>query len=274
MKKTYSSTVLRLTESALLLALAAVLSLVKLFDLPYGGSITACSMLPIILIAYRYGFLWGTASGFIYGVLQLLFGMNTLSYATSPAAAVAIIFLDYLFAFSAMGVAGLFKNRIKNQSEALAIGAVTASALRYVFHVISGCTVWAGLSIPSTQAFIYSLIYNATYMLPELLVTTAGAVYLSGVFDFSSERIGRRVKTVSAGVTGLYAVGTFAALAAFVADVCLIAKHLQNKDTGTFLLSGFKSVSWPAVLIIAACGAVICLVCCLIANKNKKSATH
>ena len=80
--------VLKLTETALMLALATVLSLVKIFELPYGGSITAFSMVPIMIIAFRYGTKWGMISGFVYSVIQLLFGISTLSYATSAGAAV------------------------------------------------------------------------------------------------------------------------------------------------------------------------------------------
>ena len=100
----------RLTESAVLLALTLILSYLKLLDLPYGGSITLCSMLPPILIAYRFGLAWGFGVGFANGILQLLMGLNTLSYATSPTAAVAIILLDYIIAFSVSGFGGIFKN--------------------------------------------------------------------------------------------------------------------------------------------------------------------
>lgn len=68
-------------------------------------------------------------------------------------------------------------------------GAILTGALRYICHVISGCTVWAGLSIPDSHALLYSLAYNATYMVPEILITVVGAVYLSKVLDFSSETI-------------------------------------------------------------------------------------
>jgi len=103
----------RLTESAVLLALTLILSYLKLLDLPYGGSITLCSMLPPILIAYRFGLVWGFGVGFANGILQLLMGLNTLSYATSPTAAVAIILLDYIIAFSVSGFGGIFKNIFK-----------------------------------------------------------------------------------------------------------------------------------------------------------------
>ena len=89
-----NSKVLRLVESALLLAIATVLSMIKLLDMPYGGSVTACSALPILLIAYRHGTGWGLFTGLVYSLLQLLLGMNTLSYCTTPLSVVAVILLD------------------------------------------------------------------------------------------------------------------------------------------------------------------------------------
>ena len=69
----------RLTVSAIMIALASVLSLFTPLALPQGGGITIMSMLPIILISYRYGLKWGTATAFIYSVIQLLFGFSTVS---------------------------------------------------------------------------------------------------------------------------------------------------------------------------------------------------
>ena len=82
-----------LTESAVMIALAFILSFLKVVDMPYGGSVTAFSMLPIIIIAFRYGTGWGLATGFAFSLLQMLMGLSDLSYATSAAAAVAIMLM-------------------------------------------------------------------------------------------------------------------------------------------------------------------------------------
>ncbi|MBO5797033.1 MAG: energy-coupled thiamine transporter ThiT, partial [Clostridia bacterium] len=87
-----SRPVLRLTESAVLLALATVLSLVKLVDLPYGGSVTAASAVPLVILAYRHGFGWGTLAGLAYGLLQLAFS-SSLSYVTGFWSVVAVLVL-------------------------------------------------------------------------------------------------------------------------------------------------------------------------------------
>ena len=100
---------LRLVESAVMLALATVLSLVSIYKAPYGGSVTPASMLPIIIIAYRYGPKWGLLTGFAHALLQQLFDISYLSWATSFWAVMAIVLLDYLVAFSALGFAGILK---------------------------------------------------------------------------------------------------------------------------------------------------------------------
>ena len=89
--KSTKNRVLMLTESAAMIAFATVLSIVKIVDMPYGGSVTACSMLPLLIIAYRYGTKWGLLTSFTYGVIQMFLGMDNLTYATSFWAAGAYI---------------------------------------------------------------------------------------------------------------------------------------------------------------------------------------
>ena len=172
-----SKTVRALVESAMMVALATVLSLLKIIEMPYGGSVTVGSMLPMIILAYRYGLGWGFGAGVVYATLQQLLGLNTLSYVTGWQSIVAVILLDYIVAFTVVGLGGIFRRVVKKQQTALALGSVLVSILRYTCHVISGCTVWAGLSIPDNAAFVYSLSYNLTYMLPEAIILVALAYY-------------------------------------------------------------------------------------------------
>ena len=250
---------LRLTESAIMLAFATILSLLKVVDLPYGGSITAFSMLPILIIAYRYGTAWGVFTAFADGLLQMLTGMNSLSYATSAGAAAAIIVLDYLLAFAVLGLAGLFRRPGRSQGTSLALAAVITGALRYLCHVLSGCTVWAGLSIPSQDALLYSLAYNATYMVPEILLTVVGALAISRVLDFGSDSITRvpaqaKRPDLAALFSGL---SKTAVVAAVVWDVKEIAFRLQNGETGEFDITGILQVNWLSVtLVTIVCAAL------------------
>ena len=182
--------VLMLCESAVMIALASVLSLIKI-EWPFGGSITICSMLPILIIGYRYKPLWGCLTGLIYGLIQMLFGMSNFAYATSALAVVMILLFDYLVAFGVIGLGGVFRG-VKNQAAGLALGAVLAGALRFVCHFVSGVTVWGGFA-EDMPAWLYSLTYNGAYMLPETIVLVIGAVVIGLIVDFRSESL-RAVK--------------------------------------------------------------------------------
>ncbi|HHZ06097.1 MAG TPA: energy-coupled thiamine transporter ThiT [Clostridiales bacterium] len=179
---------LKLTESAVMIALSTVLSLLTIANLPFGGSVTPFSMLPLIVIAYRYGTKWGLFTGVIYGLVQMILGLKNLSYATSFLAVVIIILFDYLLAFGVMGIGGAFKKRISNQGLAMGLGALAACALRFGCHFISGCTVWS-MYAEDMPVWLYSLVYNASYMIPEAIVTVLGAVLVSLFLDFSTSRV-------------------------------------------------------------------------------------
>lgn len=246
-------TVYRLTESAVMLAVAAVLSVVKLVDMPYGGSVTAFSMLPILLIAYRYGTKWGLLTGATYGLIQLLLGMDNLSYATSFGAAVAIILFDYLLAFVVLGLGGIFRRAVPSQGGALCLAVLVTGVLRYVCHTVSGCTVWAGLSVPTGEAVLYSLSYNATYMIPEIVILVFGAYYLSRVLDFSTPTVSRAAaqKKNAPAATVFAVLAQTALLTIAVYDIIRIAPKLQYAD-GTLFLAGLASVH-PAEWVSLGC---------------------
>ena len=110
---------------------------------PYGGAVTAASMLPIIIAGYRHGLKWGLITSFTYSILQLLTGLSNVSYATSTTAMIAIILLDYIVAFTVLGLLGVVKKN-KHQTGALVLGTLIVCLLRYLCHFITGCTVWAG----------------------------------------------------------------------------------------------------------------------------------
>lgn len=259
---------LRLVESGLMLAMATVLSMVKVLDLPYGGSITAFSALPLILVAYRHGMWQGLLTAFAHALIQLMLGANTLSYATSAAAAVAIVVLDYLLAFTVLGLGGLFRRQCDSQGTALVLGALLTGALRYLFHVIAGCTVWAGLSIPTEAALIYSLAYNATYMIPETLVTALGAWYLSKAVDLREEMPTRAKQTAKSGSFVLSLIGKAAVLVAAVWDVVEIFRPLQDAETGDFVITNLALVNWLLVGIVTTVGVTVWGVCAMIGKRK------
>lgn len=195
----------KLVTTAMLLAFSLILSLIQVLRLPFGGSVTLVSMLPVILIGYMYGIKHGLFAALVYSFLQMLVGMGTVSAFFLPGesqmalhAAILICVIDYILAYSCLGLGGLFKNRIKNPMASLLLGTTVCILLRYFMHIISGYIFfgsWAqwffadssGLSqIGALKGFcdwvmnnlsgnglslFYSVIYNGAYMIPELLIT-------------------------------------------------------------------------------------------------------
>ena len=162
--------IIKLTTTALMLALALILSFIKVYEMPQGGSITAVSMMPIILIAYLYGTKWGIFTGFAYSLLQLITDFSSLR-GLSIGTFVAAIFLDYIIAFSVLGLAGMFKDKFKNKALEITLGTIIAVTLRFFAHFLSGFLLWSAYA-EDMNPILYSLVYNGSYMLPELIITT------------------------------------------------------------------------------------------------------
>lgn len=184
----------RLTETAVMIALATGLSYITIFKAPMGGSITAFSQLPIVLIGYRYGVKWGALTGVIHGILQMLLqGLGNFAYVKGIAAYLVLIFADYVIAFAVLGIGGgLFKKAVKNQAVALGLGALAASALRFICHFISGVTIWGEYAGGWKSVWAYSAGYNGFYMLFEAILTVVGAVALALVLDFSKPNLRKK----------------------------------------------------------------------------------
>lgn len=237
-----------------MIALGFILSMLKIIDMPFGGSVTAFSMLPVIIIAYRYGTAWGLLSGFAASLLQMLMGLKNLTYATSAWAGIAIVMLDYIVAFAVMGLGGIFRKKIKNQGAALAMGALVACVLRYICHVISGCTVWAGVSIPTSDGLLYSLVYNCAYMVPEAILTIVAAYYAGSVFTLTEERI-NRIPLETNSARNLLA--SIPAVLSVVLSFVFIFAMFQTEDG--FDITGITQgdvYSWLPVFISLAVGIV------------------
>ena len=178
MKNNVSNSHLRvraLCEGAILVALAFILSFVKLYELPNGGSLTP-AMFPILLYALRWGLPRGLIAGFVFGLLQLIFdGAYAWGWQS--------MLLDYLLAFTPLGLAGLFKGK----AWGIFPGTVLGCAARFVIHYISGVTIYRIIeptAVPGFGTFdnasLYSLVYNGSYMLPntQLALLLAGVLYV------------------------------------------------------------------------------------------------
>jgi len=170
-----------LAESAIMVALATVLSMLKIWQSPYGGSVTLLSMVPIILLSLRRGVKVGLAAGFVYSVIQLLQGLSNLSWIPTPAGIVLCALLDYILPFTLLGLGGIFRGK----PWGAALGALLVTMLRYICHTVVGVAVWYELDLlwyaddPSHIVNLYgpwmfSMIYSAIYMVPEIIITTFG----------------------------------------------------------------------------------------------------
>lgn len=264
-----SKNVRALVESAMMVALATVLSIFSIAKMPYGGSVTVASMLPVIILAYRQGTAWGLGAGVVYAALQQILGLDNLSYVTGWQSVLAVIFLDYIIAFTVTGLGGIFRKRLPQRS-ALVAGSALAAFLRYICHVISGATVWKGLSIPDKAALIYSIGYNAAYMLPEAVILIATAYYLGGTVDFSKPIPIRTAGTKAESGGYLTLLARLLLLVSIIADAAVIAPNLQDAETGKFIFSGLLNVAWWAVGIITAVAVIAAIILILISHAREK----
>lgn len=246
-----------LSESALMIALATALSFIKIINLPYGGAVTIASMLPIALISYRHGIPNGLFAATVYGAIQQVLDLSMLSWATSWQSVVAIVLLDYIVAFAVIGLAGAFRKAVKNQTVAVTLGCFAVSLMRYFCHVISGATVWAGLSIPTQAALAFSFAYNATYMLPETIILLVCAVYVASNIDFRSKTPSRmRSQAISRNASWSKPLAGFVGVVAIIADTVLIFNNIQDEN-GNFAIESLATVNWTLVIAITAVAAIV-----------------
>ena len=181
--------IFKLVLGGVMVALGTILSMLKVYQLPYGGSITLCSMLPILLYAYKYGIKWGIGIGFVYSITQLILDTGVIKGFDLFSSCIIVI-LDFVIAFSALGISGILKKAIKNTIASFACGAALAMLLRLISHILSGVVFFGGYAEwyfsqegmnmgewvlgtfrGNTLMWIYSTVYNSSYMLPEIIIT-------------------------------------------------------------------------------------------------------
>ena len=175
MTKTYSKTRI-LVECALMIAAGTVLSNFKIYELPNGGSVTFLSMLPFVLVSFRHGAKWGLFTGFVNSLLQMLLGFYAPP-APGLLPLVGMILLDYVLAFTLLGLAGAFAKPFRNRLVGVAVGTAAVCLIRYLCSFLSGVLIWGNLS-EGLPAWVYSLGYNGSYMIPETILTTVAAVLI------------------------------------------------------------------------------------------------
>ena len=192
----------KLVLSAMMISVATVLSVIQPFQLPFGGGITIASMMPVVLIGYMYGIRHGMFCGAIYGFLQMLLGSRVVAAFFLPGdsqmtvfAAVSVCLMDYILAYTVVGLGGIFKGKIQNDMLSVILGTVFSTGLRYIVHIISGAVFfgsWAEWFFTQEGFYdiggyimancpvnllpiVYSAFYNGLYMIPEMVITAVVA---------------------------------------------------------------------------------------------------
>ncbi len=154
--------VLILTETAVAVAMALALSQLRLFRLPQAGSVTL-AMVPLVVIAYRWGPKAGIMAGVVLGLLRLTLDAYVVHWAQ--------FILDYPLAFALVALAGFFPSR-------KIIGVVIGYLGRFACHFLSGVIFFAEFAPEGTPVALYSIIYNMGFIIPEAIITVAVLVWL------------------------------------------------------------------------------------------------
>lgn len=171
-----------LVEGAVMVALATVLSYIRVFHLPWGGSVTLLSMLPVAMYSVKRGVVYGISASFVFSLIQLGQGAvdGLFGWGLTPVMLIACILLDYLLPFTVLGLAGMFR---KQGIAGWLTGTACAVLIRFVMHFLSGVVIWHSAGklwegFATDNEVLYSLCYNGAYMLPELIFTMIGAFAL------------------------------------------------------------------------------------------------
>ncbi len=189
-----------LVESAVMVALATVLSLIKVYEAPFGGSVTLLSMAPVIILSIRHGLKVGLSGAFVYSILQLILGLNSVAWVPTPGGIVLCILFDYLLPFTLLGLGGMFRNvsflqqiTVRGKTVSLPLyailGPLVVVLLRFFCHILSGAVIWYALDlgwyaddpthiVHRYGAWMFSLVYNSSFMIPEILETLIGVPLL------------------------------------------------------------------------------------------------
>lgn len=169
----------KLTECAVMVALATVLSFISVYQAPQGGSVTLGSMVPLVLVSVHIkDFRWGLLACFAYSLIQMMLG-----FMAPPVASfgyfVAVVMLDYVVAFTVICLVNPISKLFKNELVGVGIGTCTALLCRFLCHFMGGMLIWGVYAPEGQPVWLYSLLYNGGYMLPELILTVilSGAIY-------------------------------------------------------------------------------------------------
>lgn len=162
-----------------MVATSVILAIIsKVIPAPWlqGGSVTLASAVPVIIASLMFGTKWGLLTSVTYAIIQMIMGFyppptqNIINF-------LLVIFLDYIFAFGVFGIASVFYK--KNKPYTMAVSGLLVTLLRYICHIFSGILIWGVYAEEGQSVLAYSLIYNGSYMIPEIIITTIVLFLLS-----------------------------------------------------------------------------------------------
>ncbi len=168
-----------LTLCAVMIALSTVLSRIEIPLWAQGGSITLASMVPIVIISYRLGAKWGFASALGYSLIQMMLGFSNVLYCPTLFTQILCILLDYVLAYSVLGLACTFGKAGRTKKAKILTGTIAVCLLRFVCHFLSGIILWGSYAPEGQAVWLYSLTYNGSYMLVETIITVMMTLALS-----------------------------------------------------------------------------------------------
>ncbi len=195
------SRMLPYVEGALVIAMSIILGMIRIYKLPWGGSVTLLSMLPVSLYSIKYGVKKGLEISFIFALFQFIQGISDglFAWGLTPVMLISCIFIDYLLAYTIIGLAGIFRNK---GAAGWISGTVIALIIRFFCHFISGAIIFKSFGklsdgFSTENTYLYSLLYNGAYMLPEIIFTSVGAYFIFRVPVMKKLIIGTKKAEVS-----------------------------------------------------------------------------
>ncbi len=170
-----------MTESAIMLALAFALSSAKLFEMPLGGSVTVASMLPIMVVSFRWGSKMGLVTAFLYSItqaLQALASGNVFPYCEGIDTLIICIVFDYLFPFTILGLAGVLHGKFKSTTVDYIVGASIVVFLRFCSHFLTGVYIWGQWAPDGMGKYLYSFLYNGGFLGADFAILLVALVLI------------------------------------------------------------------------------------------------
>lgn len=174
-KKKTKLSIKNIALCGVMIALGTVLSMIKIYEPPLGGGVTLLSMVPMALLSCSLGLKWGLGASFVYGLIQMFISFGeVMGWGLTPAAVAATLLLDYVFAYFVLGFCGAFK---KYGIWGVVAGVAFGTFLRFVCHFCTGVFIF-DIWCDWDNVWLYSLLYNGGYMLPEIIITCVGTALL------------------------------------------------------------------------------------------------